>query len=153
MDIKDIINEETTPVDVEKLELPESMQQTEAGTGTDENSQKQEEKTTKLSLEQLAGIIMVGYNAISCTIYRRIEPEFDASLTAEETQAIQKPLETVLQEYDVEVTPVTALVIAVVGVNIAKVFQLQQFRQLKMQELQQQEAEQQNVNAVVEQTI
>lgn len=152
MDIKDIINEETTPIDVEKLELPESMQQPDQAEAA-ADTQEHEEKTTKLSLEQLAGIIMVGYNAISCTIYRRIEPEFDASLTAEETQAIQKPLETVLQEYNVEVTPVTALVIAVVGVNIAKVFQLQQFRQLKMQELQQQEAEQQNVNAVVEQKI
>ena len=141
MDIVKIMQEETRPVDPDKLELPDSMQQQNihgepeksasdnvgAGSGSD---------TTTLSLEQLAGLCVVGYNTISCAIYRRFEPEFDASLTSDEMQAIQAPLEQVLAQYDVQVTPVTALLIAVVGVNIGKIMALQAYRKEKQKELQ-----------------
>lgn len=137
MNIEAIIKEDTTHVDVDKLELPESMQQattpnTEAvgnkSLGGDSASDGGTEGTTKLSLEQLAGMIVIGYNVVSCAIYRKIEPTFDASLTPDETKALQEPLETVLREYNVEVTPITALAVAVVSVNVVKIMQLQAYR-------------------------
>lgn len=137
MNIEAIIKEDTTKVDVEKLELPESMQQaTTPNTAADGNkslggdsaSDGGTEGTTKLSLEQLAGMIIIGYNVVSCAIYRKIEPTFDASLTPDETKALQEPLETVLREYNVEVTPITALAVAVVSVNVVKIMQLQAYR-------------------------
>ncbi len=137
MNIEAIIKEDTNKVDIDKLELPESMQQAATpntavdgnkSMGGDSASDGGTEGTTKLSLEQLAGMCVIGYNTISCAIYRRIEPTFDASLTADEMQAIQQPLEEVLRQYDVQVTPVTALAIAVVGVNVAKIMQLQAYR-------------------------
>lgn len=134
MNIKELIKEDTQHVDIDKLELPESMQQattpnTETvGSSDSKSGSGSDEGTTTLSLEQLAGMCVIGYNTISCAIYRRIEPTFDASLTADEMQAIQQPLEEVLRQYDVQVTPVTALAIAVVGVNVAKIMQLQAYR-------------------------
>ena len=139
MNIKELIKEDTTHVDIDKLELPDSMQQNTTNgeprsSNADEPSRdsspdsSSSDATTTLSLEQLAGMCVIGYNAISCAIYRRIEPTFDASLTSDEMQAIQQPLEEVLRQYDVQVTPVTALAIAVVGVNVAKIMQLQAYR-------------------------
>ena len=131
MDITKIIKEDTKQVDVNALELPESMQQQQQQNsihGEPNEPSCSSSNTTKLSLEQLAGMCVIGYNTISCAIYRRIEPTFDASLTADEMQAIQQPLEEVLRQYDVQVTPVTALAIAVVGVNVAKIMQLQAYR-------------------------
>lgn len=138
MNIENIIKEDTTKVDIDKLELPESMQQattpnTEAVGNNkspegDSTSDGGTEGTTKLSLEQLAGMIVLGYNVVSCAIYRKIEPTFDASLTPDETKALQEPLETVLREYNVEVTPITALAVAVVSVNVVKIMQLQAYR-------------------------
>ncbi len=133
MNIEAIIKEDTTKVDVEKLELPESMQQattpnTETVGSRDSASDGGTEGTTKLSLEQLAGMIIIGYNVVSCAIYRKIEPTFDASLTPDETKALQEPMETVLREYNVEVTPITALAVAVVSVNVVKIMQLQAYR-------------------------
>lgn len=134
MDIEAIIKEDTAPVDVDKLELPESMQQTATEEPRSPNSDSAslpgsgDNATTTLSLEQLAGMCVVGYNAISCAIYRRIEPNFDANLTSDEMQAIQQPLEEVLRQYDVQITPVTALAIAVIGVNVSKIMQLQVYR-------------------------
>ena len=142
MDIKSIINEDLNTVNVDKIELPESMQQ-QAQPEEKADTPKNDEKTTKLTLEQLSGMIVIGYNAISCAIYRKIEAGFDASLTGEEMQAIQEPLKLVLQQYDVEVTPVTALAIAVIGVNVGKIMQLQAYRQQKA--LEAAEVEQQNI--------
>lgn len=143
MDIKSIINEELNPVNVDNIELPESMQQ-QKKEQPEEDIPKKDEKTTTLTLEQLSGMIVIGYNAISCAIYRKIEAGFDASLTDEEMQAIQEPLKLVLQQYDVEVTPVTALAIAVIGVNVGKIMQLQAYRQQKALEVAE-EVEQQNI--------
>lgn len=132
MNIEQIIKEDTKNVDVNNIELPASMQPTE-----DSGNPKSDEgasdgggngATTTLSLEQLAGLIIVGYNAVSCAIYRRVEPGFDASLQPEEAKAIKDPLETVLREYDVQVTPVTALIVAIIGVNAVKIMQLMQYR-------------------------
>lgn len=134
MNIEAIIKEDITKVDVEKLELPESMQQattpnTETvGSSDSKSGSSANEGTTTLSLEQLAGMIIIGYNVVSCAIYRKIEPTFDASLTPDETKALQEPLETVLREYNVEVTPITALAVAVVSVNVVKIMQLQAYR-------------------------
>lgn len=134
MDIGSIINQNTNEVNVEMLELPTSMQEHLSGNtdnGNAENAQSTNESgenTTKLSLEQLSGMIIMGYNAISCMVYRRIEPAFDASLSNEEIQAINGPLKAVLQEYNVEMTPVTALIITVVGINVGKIMQLTMLR-------------------------
>lgn len=132
MNIEQIIKEDTKTIDVNNIELPASMQPTEepGDHRSDEGASDGggNGATTTLSLEQLAGLIIVGYNAVSCAIYRRVEPGFDASLQPEEVQAIKDPLETVLREYDVQVTPVTALIVAVIGVNAVKIMQLMQYR-------------------------
>lgn len=140
------MREDVNHVDVDKIELPESMQQQPDERTLD--SKNNENKTTEnatMSLEQLAGLCIVGYNVVSCAIYRRFEPGFDASLTQDEMTAIQEPLKLVLKQYDVEVNPMTALCIALIGVNVCKIMQLQQYRQMKMQELQQQEAAEQTI--------
>lgn len=138
MNIEEIIKQDTIKVDVNNIELPASMN-TDNNNGVGVNSEKPGEgdkgsqggsstDATTLSLEQLAGLIMVGYNAVSTAVYRRIEPNFDASLDPEEVKAIQEPLILVLKEYDVQMTPVTALIVAVIGVNVVKVMQLMQYR-------------------------
>ena len=135
IDINNIINEDTFAVNAENIELPASMQ-AQIGGNTDntttENTHGESsntDNTTTMTLEQLSGMLIMGYNAVSCAIYRRIEPTFDASLTQEECQTIEQPLKLVLKEYNVEVTPVTALCIAILGVNVVKVMQLRAYRQ------------------------
>ena len=138
MNIEDIIKQDTIKVDIDNIELPASMQpeNNTDGPGNFEKPADGEKGSqggsstaaTNLSLEQLAGLIMLGYNAVSTAVYRRIEPTFDASLDPEEVKAIQEPLILVLKEYDVQMTPVTALIVAVIGVNAVKVMQLMQYR-------------------------
>ena len=128
MDIEKIISEDTIPVDVDKLELPENMQEQtttpppSGGSGSDEPKQE----TTRLSLEQLSGMIIGAFDVVNKMMFRRFEPAFDASLTPDEKKVINEPLKLVLQSYDIEVTPPVALMIAVAGVEVCK------FRQMKM---------------------
>lgn len=149
IDINNIINQDTFKVDTGNIELPVSMlegMQNNTGNTETENTQvnnEDTEKTTTLSLEQISGIIIIGYDAIAKSIYRRIEPGFDASLTNDEKTAIEEPLKLVLQQYNIQVTPLTALCMAVIGVNMAKIMQLKMYRvQLaKQYEVEQKESE------------
>lgn len=139
MNIENIIKEDIKEVDIDKLELPESMQQQQQqNTASEEPGKPGSDEgnldgaapmgDTTLSLEQLAGMIIVGYNTVSCAIYKKIEPGFDASLTKDEEKALQQPLELVLKQYDVQMTPLTALIVAVAGINFFKIRALIEYR-------------------------
>lgn len=129
MDIKQIINEERKLVNVDNIELPEEQEIAE--NQQTENEGKQDENEVQMSLKDIASMVIMGYNAISVAIYHKFEPEFDASLTKDEMQALQPPLEAVLQQYNVTLTPTTALIIAVAGINVNKIMQLRMFRAAK----------------------
>lgn len=124
MELKDIINEERREVDVEKIEMP-AQQKQEEKTDTGNETEPQIEE---IPVAQLANMAIGAYNIVSCAIYRRIEPGFDASLTDDETKALQMPVEQFLQQYNIKMTPTTALIIALVGINMVKVMQLKAYR-------------------------
>lgn len=124
MELKDIINEERREVDVEKIEMP-AQQKQEEKTDTGNETEPQIEE---IPVAQLANMAIGAYNIVSCAIYRRIEPGFDASLTDDETKALQMPVEQFLQQYNIKMTPTTALIIALVGINMVKVMQLKSYR-------------------------
>lgn len=124
MELKDIINEERREVDVEKIEMP-AQQKQEEKTDTGNETEPQIEE---IPVAQLANMAIGAYNIVSCAIYRRIEPGFDASLTNDETKALQMPVEQFLHQYNIKMTPTTALIIALVGINMVKVMQLKAYR-------------------------
>lgn len=124
MELKEIINEERREVDVEKIEMP-AQQKQEEKTDTGNETEPQIEE---IPVAQLANMAIGAYNIVSCAIYRRIEPGFDASLTDDETKALQMPVEQFLQQYNIKMTPTTALIIALVGINMVKVMQLKAYR-------------------------
>lgn len=124
MELKDIINEERREVDVEKIEMP-AQQKQEEKTDTGNETEPQIEE---IPVAQLAHMAIGAYNIVSCAIYRRIEPGFDASLTDDETKALQMPVEQFLQQYNIKMTPTTSLIIALVGINMVKVMQLKSYR-------------------------
>lgn len=137
MNIENIIKEDIKEVDIDKLELPESMQQQQNSVHEEPEKPGSDSGNldgaapmgdTTLSLEQLAGMIIVGYNTVSCAIYKKIEPGFDASLTRDEEKSLQQPLELVLKQYDVQMTPLTALIVAVAGINLFKIKALIEYR-------------------------
>lgn len=123
MDLNDIIKEERREVDVDKLEMQQEEKK-ETGTETEKEPQIEE-----IPVAQLANMAIGAYNIISCFIYRKIEPGFDASLTEAETQALQTPVEQFLKQYNIAMTPTTALIIALVGVNMVKIMQLKSYRE------------------------
>lgn len=125
MELNDIINEERRVVDVDKIEMPvpEQKEKKETGKETEEELQIEE-----IPVAQLANMAIGAYNIVSCAIYRRIEPGFDASLTDDETKALKMPVEQFLQQYNIKMTPTTALIIALVGINMVKVMQLKAYR-------------------------
>lgn len=126
MELKDIINEERREVDVQKIEMPAQQKQeekTDTGNETEKGTQIEE-----IPVAQLANMAIGAYNIVSCAIYRRIEPGFDASLTKDETKALQIPVEQFLQQYNIKMTQTTALIIALVSINMVKVMQLKSYR-------------------------
>lgn len=137
MELKDIIKEERREVDIEKIEMPEQE--------TTENDKKEttEKIIEEIPVAQLATMAIGAYNVLSCAIYRKIEPGFDASLTTDEVAALQQPTEQFLQQYNIKMTPTVALIIAVVGVNMLKIMQLKAYRATKLQKAK----EQQNIFA------
>lgn len=123
MNIDEILNTPRTAIDPDKIELPETEEQT--AQQTTENGEKNGENTTvSMSPAQLANMAIGVYNAIQTAVYKRIEPRFDASLTPEETQALLPPTEAVLAQYNVQMSPVTCLVVTIVGINMGKIMQL-----------------------------
>lgn len=144
MNIEEIINEDVNEVNTEKIELPQSVQTlenenentSEDGTQTDEDGTQ----TQRLSLEQLSGLIIGAFDVVNKFAFKKIEPRFDASLTADEIKVIDEPLKIVLKSYDIAVTPPIALLVAVVGVEVGKFMQLKMFQAtLAMQETQEYE--------------
>ena len=129
MELQDIINEERREVDVDKIEMPIPDQKEKKETG---NETEEESPIEEIPFAQLANMAIGSYNIVSCAIYRRIEPGFDASLTNDEIKALQLPVEQFLQQYNIKMTPTTALIIALLGINMVKVMQLKSYR-AKMQ--------------------
>lgn len=125
MELNDIIKEERREVDVDKLEMPAPQQEEKKETG---NETEKEPQIEEIPVAQLANMAIGAYNIVSCAIYRRIEPGFDASLTDGETKALQMPVEQFLQQYNIKMTPTTALIIALVGINMVKIMQLKSYR-------------------------
>lgn len=125
MELNDIIKEERREVDVDKLEMPEPQiaEKKENGNEEIETGTQIEE----IPVAQLANMAIGAYNIVSCAIYRRIQPGFDASLTEDETKALQMPVEQFLQQYNIKMTPTTALIIALAGINMVKVMQLKSY--------------------------
>lgn len=123
MELKDIINEERREVDTDKIEMPGQQEEERKETGNET-----EPPIEEIPVAQLANMAIGAYNIVSCAIYRRIEPGFDASLTEDETKALQMPVEQFLQQYNIKMTPTTALIIALVGINMVKVMQLKSYR-------------------------
>lgn len=124
MDINEIFNTPRKVVDVENIQLPENEQPTPENDQANneangENTQANEAVT--MSLHECASMCIVAYNVIQTAIYKRIEPDFDAALTPDESKAIQIPLEAVLSQYNVTMKPTTALIVTLVGVNVGKI--------------------------------
>lgn len=131
MDIDKIIQEEVQEVDLQNVELPSSMKN-EENDGNDHTDNSSDEPASlpdieKLSLEQLSGMIITGFNVVQNMIWNRYAPGFDANLTADECKVIDKPLRQVLKNYNITVTPPIALLIAVAGVEISKYMQLKMY--------------------------
>lgn len=122
MDLKDIINEERREVDIEKIEMSEQQQE------KTENITEKEEQIEEIPVAQLATMAIGAYNMLSCAIYRRIEPGFDASLTNDEITALKQPTEQFLEQYNITMTPTVALIIALCGINMIKIMQLRAYR-------------------------
>lgn len=127
MNVDEIFNTPRKKVDIENIQLPENMENDnkENGEKTTENGeQKAENGQITMSCAQLASMAIGLYDAIQSAIYKRIEPAFDAKLTAEETNALLPPTTAVLEQYNVTFSPVTALIVTIVGINVGKIVQL-----------------------------
>lgn len=125
MELNDIIKEERREVDVDKLEMPEPQIAEKKENGNEEIEKGPQ--IEEIPVAQLANMAIGAYNIVSCAIYRRIQPGFDASLTEDETKALQMPVEQFLQQYNIKMTPTTALIIALAGINMVKVMQLKSY--------------------------
>lgn len=141
MNIEGIINEEVEQVNVDNLDLPENMQSVEnqsfASSENNSTNEQLNNEATKLSLEQLSGMIIGAFDVVNKMVWKKVEPTFDASLTADEIKVIDEPLKLVLKSYEIEVTPPIALLIAVAGVEVGKFMQLKFYKaQMQMQMMQ-----------------
>lgn len=125
MELQDIIKDERKKINIEKIEMPTQQDGKEK-----ENEPKETpaEVMKEIPVAQLATMAIGAYNVISCAIYRRFEPGFDASLTNDEVAALQQPTEQFFEQYNVTMTPTVALIIAIVGVNMVKIMQLRAYR-------------------------
>lgn len=127
MNVDEIFNTPRKKVDIENIQLPENVENDtkENGEKTTENGeQKAETGQITMSCAQLAVMAIGLYDAIQMAVYKRIEPAFDAKLTAEEINALLPPTTAVLEQYNVTVSPVTALIVTIVGINVGKIMQL-----------------------------
>lgn len=153
MEITKIIKQDTISVDPDNIELPGSMQheqpvEGDVKAGDEKEGDNSENISSTISLSELSQMILLGYNAATCALYRRYVPWYDASLTKEEYDLLQPPLERVLSEYNIELSPMGALLVAVVGINISKIMQIQfQMKQMQQEQvqMQQEKREVQNV--------
>ena len=140
VDIDAIMNEEVRDVNLDTLQLPQSMQQDQAAGDPGQEQAAGDPGSSgsvSMSLEDLSRVIIEGYNVVSCVVWRKIESGYDASLNEDEKQAIDEPLKMVLQEYNVQVTPVTALVCTLIGINVGKYIQLKMYRAEKAKVIEQ----------------
>lgn len=127
MNVEEIFNTPRKKVDIENIQLPENMENDNKENGeksTENGEQKAENGEITMSCAQLAAMAIGLYDAIQTAVYKRIEPAFDAKLTAEETNALLPPTTAVLEQYNVTVSPVTALIVTIVGINVGKIMQL-----------------------------
>lgn len=132
MELQDIIKEERKEIDISKIEMPTQIQD-----GKEKEKEPKEtpaEVVKEIPVHQLATMAIGAYNVISCAIYRRFEPGFDASLTNDEVAALQQPTEQFLEQYNIKMTPTVAIIIALVGVNMVKVMQLRAYRAAQAQQ-------------------
>lgn len=127
MNVDEIFNTPRKKVDIENIQLPENMENDKAENGektTGNGEKKAEHGEITMSCAQLAAMAIGLYDAIQTAVYKRIEPAFDAKLTAEETNALLPPTTAVLEQYNVTVSPITALIVTIVGINVGKIMQL-----------------------------
>lgn len=135
--IDDIIKEEVQQVDVEKIELPENQSFTDSLQGdnaeqTNENGEQgADNKEVKMSLGDLCNTIIMMYNGLSVLVYKKLNENFDGSLTNEEVEMLKTPLKATLQQYNVEMSPVGALCMVLVSINVGKIMQLKFMRQME----------------------
>lgn len=135
--IDDVIKEEVQQVDVEKIELPENQSfmaglQGDNGGQTNENGEKgTDNKDVKMSLGDLCNTIIMMYNGLSVLVYKKLNENFDGSLTNEEVEMLKTPLKATLQQYNVEMSPVGALCMVLVSINVGKIMQLKFMRQVE----------------------
>lgn len=127
MNVDEIFNTPRKKVDIENIQLPENVdndtkENSEKTTGNGEQNTENGQLT--MSCAQLASMAIGLYDAIQSAIYKRIEPAFNAKLTAEETNALLPPTTAVLELYNVTVSPITALIVTIVGINVGKIMQL-----------------------------
>lgn len=130
MNIDEIINTPRRVVNVDEIQLPESMEITpnENGDNGKENGEKTDGENVQMSLVEVANMAIAAYNVIQTAIYKRIEPRFDASLTPDECKAIEPPLRAVLAQYNVQMSPITGLIVVVAGINVGKIMQIKMLR-------------------------
>lgn len=135
MNIDDVIKEEVQQVDVDKIELPENQSfmaglQGDNGGQTNENGEQgADNKDVKMSLGDLCNTIIMMYNGLSVLVYKKLNENFDGSLTEEEVAMLKTPLKATLQQYNVEMSPVGALCMVLVSINVGKLMQLKFMRQ------------------------
>lgn len=144
MNIEQILNEPRREVNPETIELPENMEVITPETNGNKTDTKENEdgKQVQMSLAELATMSVMLYNAIQTAIYKRVEPRFNAELTKEETQALIPTVKAVLQQYNVTMTPIMALLTTLAGINIAKIVQIKMLRAELQEEEKAKKAEQ-----------
>ena len=130
MNIEAIIKEDRRQINPDKIEMPENIDgQQSANAGNQVASDgKQQENVVQMSLKDMANMCIMGYNIISTAVYKHFEKDFNASLTAEEFQALQAPTEAVLEQYNITLTPVVCLCLTLGTINITKITQLKFYR-------------------------
>ena len=130
MNFDEILTTPRREIDPNTIQLPESEEvvngQTNENNGqTQENAQA---NAVTMSLGELANMAIGVYNALQTAIYKRVEPNFDAALTPEEIKALQPPVKAVLQQYNVTMSPMSALITTSVGINLGKIMQIKMMR-------------------------
>lgn len=156
MNVDEIFNTPRKKVDIENIQLPENLENDnkENGEKTTENGeQKAENGEMTMSCAQLAAMAIGLYDAIQTAVYKRIEPAFDAKLTTEETNALIPPTTAVLEQYNVTVSPLTALVVTIVGINVGKIMQIKMLQAEKAKQIEEAKVEEEEIKKAFNEAI
>lgn len=151
MNFEEIITTPRREIDPRTIQLPES-EEVDSRQTNENNGQTQENEPANavtMSLGEIANMAIGVYNVLQTAIYKRVEPNYDAALTTEEIKALQPPVKAVLQQYNVTMSPMTALITTVVGINLGKIMQIKMLR-AEMERIEAEKAEEEKKQKNIE---